>query len=263
MTIKSIIKLFEKGNVSVCGLKGTGKDMLMSNVCIRRNKPYVSNIDYGGMYMPLRLDLLDCGQNSYKDFISGTLKKYEYPYCDNTDVYISDAGVYFPCQYDEQITKQYPQLATLFALSRQIGEFNIHYNSQALGRVYTKMREQSDIFIKCKSCKVLFKKIVIQSGYIYEKYQSAVDGVMPFRMKNPHGIFSKQSSREEFKTLYLLKKQDYTNTHGKIKPFTLIYIHKSTYDTRRFKFMLKEGYINEERFDFKNNLNAKSPKKIS
>ena len=28
MRIKSIVKLFDKGNVSVCGLRGTGKDMV-------------------------------------------------------------------------------------------------------------------------------------------------------------------------------------------------------------------------------------------
>ena len=259
MTIKKIIKLFEKGNVSVSGLRGTGKDMLMSNVCVRRKKPYVSNVDYGGMYMPLRFDLLDCGNNTYKDFISGQVKRYEYPYADGTDIYISDCGIYFPSQHFEALNREYKNFTTFQALTRHLGACNLHFNSQNLNRVWDKLREQSDIYIKCKSCKVIFKKIVIQSGYIYEKYQSAVDDVMPFRMKNPHGIFAKQTSREEFKSLYLLKKQDYTNTHGKITPFTLIYINKSTYDTRRFKQMLKEGYIDEKREEN----NSKPTKKIS
>ncbi len=32
MRLKHIIRLFETGNVCVCGLKGRGKDMLMANV---------------------------------------------------------------------------------------------------------------------------------------------------------------------------------------------------------------------------------------
>ena len=36
MRFKKIIKLFEDQNVCVCGLRGTGKDLLMSNVVIRR-----------------------------------------------------------------------------------------------------------------------------------------------------------------------------------------------------------------------------------
>lgn len=241
MFFRSIIKLFEKGNVSVCGLRGSGKDMLMSNVAVRRKKPYVSNVDYGGMYMPLNFDLLNCGENTYKDFITNQLKYYEYPYCDGTDIYISDCGIYFPSQHFDQLNREYKDFTTFQALTRHLGACNLHYNSQNLNRVWDKMREQSDIYIKCDKCIVLFKKYVIQLGKIYEKYESAVNNVMPFRMSNPHGLFSKQQSREEFKTLYLLKKQDYTNTHGKIKPFILIYKNKSTYDTRRFKTLLREG----------------------
>lgn len=40
MSLRKIIKLFDKGNVMVCGLRGDGKDMLMSNVVQRRKKPY-------------------------------------------------------------------------------------------------------------------------------------------------------------------------------------------------------------------------------
>lgn len=46
MRLKKIIKMFEKGNVCVCGLKGSGKDMLFANVVNRRMKPYVSNTEY-------------------------------------------------------------------------------------------------------------------------------------------------------------------------------------------------------------------------
>lgn len=251
MLFKSIIKLFEKGNVSVSGLRGSGKDMLMSNVVVRRKKPYVSNVDYGGMYMPLRFDLLNCGGNTYKDFINQQVKFYEYPYCDGTDIYISDCGIYFPSQHFEQLNREFKDFTTFQALTRHLGACNLHYNSQNLNRVWDKIREQSDIYIKCDKCYVIFKKYVIQKGKIYEKYESSVNNVQPFKMHSPLGLFAKRESKDNFETLYSLKKQDYANTHGKIKPFILIYKNKSTYDTRRFKQMLldgiKEGEINESK----------------
>lgn len=61
------------------GLRGRGKDMLMSNVAIRRNLPYVSNVDYGGHYFPLHMSDFDCGMNTYNNFITGNLKPYFFP----------------------------------------------------------------------------------------------------------------------------------------------------------------------------------------
>ena len=46
MGIRKIIKLFENGNVNVTGLRGTGKDVLFSNVIARRKSKYISNVDY-------------------------------------------------------------------------------------------------------------------------------------------------------------------------------------------------------------------------
>ena len=63
MRLKKIIKLFENGSVAVCGLRGSGKDLLTANVVVRRKKPYVSNIDYGGMYMPFNYKLIDCAHS--------------------------------------------------------------------------------------------------------------------------------------------------------------------------------------------------------
>lgn len=43
--MRKLCKLFEKGNVSVCGLKGAGKDMLFANVVMRRkNLTYLTLI---------------------------------------------------------------------------------------------------------------------------------------------------------------------------------------------------------------------------
>lgn len=234
MRLKKVIRLFEDGNVSVFGLRGRGKDMLMANVVVRRKKPYVSNIDYGGKWHPLNFDTLDCGKNIYENFIRNDVNYYKYAYGDGVDVYLSDAGIYLPAQYCNEINRRYPFLATFQAISRQVALCNFHFNTQALNRVYDKVREQSDIYIRCMWCKVLFGKIVIQRIYIYERYQAAADCVPLFDLPRP-------LLNPTRRLTYDLAKQSYQISHGKIKGRTLIYINKSKYDTRRFKEMLENG----------------------
>ena len=120
--IEKIIKLFRAGNVCVCGLRGRGKDMLMANVAVRRDLPYVSNTDYGGDHIPFDPMNYTCGYNTYENFISGDIKPYSYPHEDGTDIYVSDAGIYFPAQYCKELNRSYGFLSTFVALSRQWGE---------------------------------------------------------------------------------------------------------------------------------------------
>ena len=227
--MRKIIKLFDKGNVSVCGLRGTGKDMLFANVATRRKLPYVSNTDYGGQFIPFEPAVLDC-KNTYRDFINGTLSSYEYPYADGTDFYIADGGIYFPSQYQGELCKSYGYLSTFMALSRHLGDCNVHYNVQNLNRMWDKIREQSDIYIRCCWCKVIFG-IVFHKVIIYEKYESAVNRVPPFRLPRP-------LINPERMQLWRIQKQNYDISHGSVTPRILIYRNKSKYNTRVFKEML-------------------------
>lgn len=231
--MKKIIQLFESGNVSVSGLRGRGKDLLMSNVAYRRGQEYVSNIDYGGDHHEFVPMEFDCGGNTYDNFIKGDLQQYVYPYPDGTDIYISDAGIYFPAQYTNELNRKYGFFATFMALSRHLGNCNVHYNAQNLNRVWDKIREQSDIYITCNRCLFLFRKIVIQKVTIYERYQSAVDRVPPYQP--PKALFGASKVNVE------LEAQRYKITYGDIQRRVLVYIHKSPYDTRRFKSMLASG----------------------
>lgn len=237
--MKRIIKLFERGNVCVVGLRGCGKDMLMSNVVIRRKKPYISNIDYGGQFIPLTPDTMALGGNTFVNFKNGDIIPYEWQYPDGTDVYISDIGVYYPSQEQPYLDKHEKSLPLFMALSRQIGLSQVHTNCQNLLRCYTKIREQSDIYLKTNWCKVFFGKIVIQSVTLYEKEQSCADRVPRCPYSAP--LFCPRSERE----LWNMKKLDYRVTYGDIKNYLLIYINKSSYDTRIFKKILK-GEKNEE-----------------
>lgn len=241
--MRRIISLFNQGNVCVYGLRGRGKDLLMSNVVIRRKLPYVSNVDYGGYFSPLELDKLDCGGNTFRDFINGSIKKYSYPYPDGTDVYVSDAGIYFPSQYNGQLDKEYPHLANFQALSRHVGLANFHINVQSLSRVWLKIREQSDTFIQCLGCLYIPIKrvlpfcsdIVLQKVRVYEKYESAAQGVLPFKVSAP------LLSSPQTHTMVDLQKQQHRSTHGRIRTFYLVYINKSTYNTRHYQEVLKNG----------------------
>lgn len=232
--MRKIIRLFESGNVSVYGLRGRGKDMLMANVAVRRNKPYISNVSYGGVHYPFEPKMFECGGNTYKDLISGKVKKYVYPFSDGVDIYISDAGIYFPAQYCNELNRDYKQWPMFMALSRHLGDCNVHCNSQSLNRVWDKIREQSDIYIRCMWCKVLFHKIVFQRVYIYERYDSAANCVPLFDLKRP-------LLNPTRRLTYDLAKQSYLISHGKIEARTLIYVNRSNYDTRRFKEVFSNG----------------------
>lgn len=234
MRFKKIIKLFESGNVCVCGLRGTGKDLLMSNVVTRRQKPYISNIDYGFNHYPFNYDDLDCGKNIYSNFIDGKVNNYVYPYPDGTDVYLSDAGIYFPSQFCSDLNRRFPYMAVFQAISRHVGDCNFHFNAQNLNRVWDKIREQSDIYIMCRGC-FYFKDIVFQRITIYDRYQSAVDRQRPLRLPMP--LFSNKETR----MLRKIQLAQYEASHGMIKDAFLIYKNKSTYNTRQFKEILEKG----------------------
>lgn len=232
MNIWYITQMFKKYSVAVYGAKGTGKDVIFGNVINRRKIPYISNTNYGGVWYPLDNTKINCGGNTYKDFIEGTLKKYTFPYEDGTDVYIADIGVYYPSQYCNELNRDYKHVPVYEALSRHLGKSKLHYNTQAINRAWDKIREQCEYYIKCISCKVLFGKIVIQRIRIYEKYSSAAENAIPWRIKLP------LLASKEMRLNMRIQKQKYENTYGKITERTLVYWNMSKHNTRSFKELL-------------------------
>lgn len=240
MRFKKIIEYFKKGSVSVCGMKGRGKDMLMANVVVRRKKPYIANIDYGGEHITFKYEDIAI-PSSYNDIVEGNIKPYEFPYDDGTDIYLSDCGIYFPSQYCNELNKRYRELPTFMALSRQLGDCSVHTNSQALGRVWDKIREQSDIYILARRCiYIKWLRIVIQRVTIYDKYESALERRLPLNIPLP--LFA----NKEMKLNRTIKLNEYESSHGLINSRWLIYRNKSTYDTRYFKTLMK-GEANEKK----------------
>lgn len=226
--------MFKNGNVIVSGLRGTGKDMLIGNVIARRRQPYISNVDYSAkkcVFLPLNLDLINL-QNNFENLINGTILPYKYVYPEKADIYISDAGVYFPSQHFTKLNVRYEGLSMFQALSRQLGQCNFHVNTQNLNRVWDKMREQSDTYILCNWCKV-FGKLVFQKVTIYERSDSCIQRLKPNRVHRPLIM------KKELKMTYEMQHQEFLNKYGSIKCYLLIYFNKSKYDTRIFKKILK------------------------
>lgn len=237
--LNAIIKAFKKGNCCVVGLRGTGKDMLFANVAVRREVPYISNTDYGGNYNTFNYEeTLALNGNSYRDFIKGDIKPYTFPYPDGTDIYLADAGVYFPSQECSFLDRDYKGIPLFMALSRHLGQCNVHVNVQNLERCWTKIREQSDTYIRCLWCKVILG-YVFQVVLIYERADACQLRVPPCPYKPP--LFCPKEARE----LWRMKVLDYRVQHGDITPKLLIYRNKSTYNTRIFKQIL-EGETHEE-----------------
>lgn len=240
MRFKKIIQLFEDGNVSVFGLRGTGKDVMFGNVIERRNEQYVSNINYGKGFNELRLSDLMIN-NNYNNFINNQINQFNYKYPQYADIYISDCGIFLPSQYCNELNKKYEGVITFQALSRQIAQCNIHTNAQNLQRVWDKVREQSDIYILCRRCIYLFG-FVLQFITIYDKYDSAVSKIKPCRISTP--IFATKELKQQTR-MYL---DNFYNQHGSVRNHVLLYFNKSKHDTLYFgKLLRKEEFPNVKR----------------
>lgn len=234
-------KYFDVGNVAVVGLRGRGKDVLFGNVIARSKHSYVSNLDYtnDNRYILFDIEKFNLGKNSYKNFLNYRLNyyKWEYPY--NTDLYLSDAGVYFPSQYCSELNRDYRYFPNYMALSRQVSHNNVHFNVQNLNRVWDKIREQSDTYIMCLGCKVIFG-IVFLRIRVYDKYQSCLDRVKPCRIKVPF------FARREEKAMYRLHIDKFIQQYGYIKNHFMIFKNKSKHDTYMFEKLLESGDKNEK-----------------
>ena len=237
MRFKTLIrKYFKRGSVCVTGQRGTGKDMIMANVAARRKEPYVSNIDYaadGSEFHQLNIQDLCMNGMTYKDLLEGKIRKFRYAYPEGADIYISDIGIYFPSQYCNELNKHFASVPMFLALSRQIANCNVHLNTQNLGRAWDKFREQSDIYIMCDRCIVLFNgRLVLQSIILYDRADSCQARVRPCRVRKGRG--------KEAKAQVEIYRDNFYNQHGKVERKWLLYRNRSKYDTRYFKKLLIE-----------------------
>lgn len=220
---KYLLRRFESNNTIVYGKKGTGKDVLFQYVINARKTAYLSNLNYGGNFEEITAKDLDIPGNDYHNFI-----KNDILICDKVqrweglDSYISDVGIYLPCQYDSLLHREFKSFPIFYALSRHLYNMNIHVNCQNLERVWKAIREQADSFIRCRGVVSLpFCLVVFWTSY--EKYSSASQCLEPY--KKPFGI-------NRFATA---EQRQFEATNGEIiKGFSIISKNKIKYDTRAF-----------------------------
>lgn len=235
LNFKKIVKLFQNHSVSVTGEKGSGKDLIFGNVIARRKLAYVGNMDYGGKFHLLDFDKLDCGGNNYENFINGNIHYYSWEYPVAADVYISDAGVYFPAQYNGELNKRYKTMPTFMALSRQIADVKVHSNQQCFNRVWDKIREHSERYINCNWCRYIKPfGLVIQKVTIYDRAESCQAKIPPCKVSVP--LFNANA-----KMMAKVHKDSFYNSHGEVKSMILVYFNKSKHDSYRFGNLMKAG----------------------
>lgn len=239
--IPYIARFFKSGNVCVTGLRGKGKDLLFGNVINYRKKAYISNLDYGGEQYEFNYKDINLNGNTYDSMLNEPIY-YQFPYDNSPDIYISDVGVYFPSQYCNELNKKYQSIPYYLALSRQVSHNNVHINVQNLNRAWDKIREQSDIYIRCVKCLYIPKiNLVFQKVIIYDKYDSCVNRVQPCRIKVP-----KMGDKDRILNAQIYV-DNFFNQHGDVRSHWLIYFNKSKHDTYYFEKLLKGGKVPNEK----------------
>ena len=174
---------FKAGNVIVFGAKGKGKDLVFQKVIAKRKEAYFSNMDYGYNHNYIKLSDLELGSNTYENFINDNVQRVEKKEdLERADIYISDAGIYLPAQYHYLLDKKYKSLPIFYALSRHLYNNNVHVNTQALNRVWDKLREQADSYFKALKTVKVFGLLFTKVRY-YETYQVANENRAPMRRR--------------------------------------------------------------------------------
>lgn len=214
---------------------------------------YLSNIDYGygakiitlkELELTVRINNKDY-YNDFKALIDGKCKpvkkilNYE-----GLNTYWSDSGILLPNTETSYLDKKYTTFPVLIALSRQLYDMCFNFNTQALGRIWKKFREQQDYYIKAvktvppknKLVRWLwsklpyFKKRLLVKIITYEKYESAEKGLLPL---SKTGLMSKNNMM--YNTNPATLKEIYEAENGKMVARTCVIKRKHIkYDTRYF-----------------------------
>lgn len=217
---REIVAEFKRCNVLVAGKKGSGKDLLFQEVIRKRNKPYYANIDYGGKCTRITCRDVSVAPNTYLAFINDDVRQVERRFIEQSDVYISDGGIFLPSYMDSTLYKQFPSFPIYYALSRHLADHNIHVNVQNFGRLWKALREQADSYILVRRT-ISLPFFLLVNATIYDKYASAEAGLDPIKVR----MFKTKETSDEYHALY-----------GYIKSgWVIIPKRHVKYDTRAFE----------------------------
>lgn len=228
---KALIDCYTHDNVICFGLKGHGKDCIHNKVINARNEPCYANIPYNKeLCIKKSIQDFSVEPNTFENVLNDDIKIVKKINKENTDMYISDGGIFLPSQYSNTLIKKYPSLPIYYALSRHLTNSNIHINTQYLGRVWDKLREHAGYYIKACKTTYLFG-FLITEFIIYDRYESAMAQLEPYKAT---GLFTHSESRAN--------KEDFLAKHGNITRYYIIQ-HKS-------KIYYKSRYFHEEFFGY-------------
>ena len=237
---KTIQSSFSSGNVIVFGKKGKGKDLIFNYAINTRGIRCASNIPFNKDICKVRpIKDYNLDPNTFENMLNDNVKICKKTINEGEDYYISDGGIFLPSQYEGMLCKLYPSLPMFYATSRHLAQMNIHINSQYLGRVWDKLREQANTYIKCIESNKLFNKYIITKCIFYDQYKTAMAEMLPF----PKQLFESKENKS--------KRIEFEAHNGIVKYFYVIQkIKHIYYDTRYFhkvfygKFAPIE-YVNE------------------
>lgn len=230
---REVLRMFRSGNVIVAGHKGRGKDLLFQYVISAREKKgeiHASNIPFTSRTTVRPPVWYELHKNSYSNFIEGKFNTDEdKQYIEQEDYYISDIGTSMPAQLGKKLEKKYKTLPIVYALSRHLANFSIHCNAQNFGRVWDKLREQGDYYIYCEKAKVIFNRLAFQRFVIYDRYQSALSNIQPYKCRRRlFGILPPKP--EDY-----ARANEHNARYGTIRRYYMWHIlPKVHYDTRYF-----------------------------
>lgn len=230
---REVLRMFRAGNVIVAGHKGRGKDLMFQYVIKARDKAgeiHAANIRYLPSTKVREIKHYELHNNSFKNFITGKFATGEIKQLvEKEDYYISDVGTALPAQYGNQLQKEYPTFPIVYALSRHLADFNIHCNVQNFNRVWDKLREQADYYIYMEKAKVFFGKIACMRFIVYDRYQSALANIQPYKCRRRLlGLLRPQV--EDY-----ARANEHNAKYGTIRRYFMWYIlPKEHYDTRAF-----------------------------
>ncbi len=233
----ALVNCFNDANCIVFGLKGSGKDLLYNKAINSRKVNCYANIPYNKEYCTVKsIQDFSVAPNTFENILNNDIKIVPKINKECCDMYISDGGIFLPSQYSNQLIKNYPSLPIYYALSRHLTNSNIHINSQYLGRVWDKLREQAGYFIRAVKTTRLAMKVkdgengkkligfLITDFIVYDNYASAMAQLQPFDNKRLFAGAEGAATKAEF-----------IAKHGNIKAYKVIQrISDIHYDSRYF-----------------------------
>lgn len=223
----ALLECFNNFNTAVFGLRGKGKDVIFNKVINARNRTCYANIPYNReLCIEKTLNDFSVSPNTFEDIMNDDIKIIPKTLKEETDYYISDAGNLLPAQKNAELVKKYPGFPAFYSLSRHLYNMNIHYNTQALNRVWILLREQTGRWIKAEQTTSFCFFWLVTKFTIYDREASALSEMRPFKAN----LLNSQA-----KAL----RSDFEAKHGSIKQYRIIQLKKHIYyDSRWFHWKI-------------------------